>query len=323
MDKPLISFDFALKYLLKDKGNYDIVEGFISALLKAQGHDPIKIVALLDTESNKEEYSQKRSIADLVVEDEQHRQYIIEIERQVAKQCMHKSCFNTSRMIVDHVGAGNDYSKIKKIIHISLLYFDIGDAPIYEGKTIFQELESKQRLIMHFIDRETGQSYDATDIFPEYVLISIPRFNDKVKQDIDEWLYVMKHQEVKPEFRSPCMEKLAQRLSVLNMSESERNDYVKYMKQIVSLQDVMDTAQEQSWVAGMEKGLEKGREEGLEEGLQKGIEKGLQQGIEKGLQQGIEEGKRAVARQLLSKGLDIKLISESTGLPEHIIKQLV
>ena len=30
MEKPLISFDFAIKYLLKNKGDYDIIEGFIS-----------------------------------------------------------------------------------------------------------------------------------------------------------------------------------------------------------------------------------------------------------------------------------------------------
>ena len=39
----LISFDYAIKYLLKDKGDYEIVEGFISALLASEGYKPIKI----------------------------------------------------------------------------------------------------------------------------------------------------------------------------------------------------------------------------------------------------------------------------------------
>ena len=97
----LISFDFAIKYLLKDKGNYSIIEGFISAILKEQGYKPVKIIALLDTESNREEYSSKKSLADLIVEDEEHHKYIIEIERQEAKNFVHKACFNTSRLIVD------------------------------------------------------------------------------------------------------------------------------------------------------------------------------------------------------------------------------
>jgi len=44
-DKPLISFDYAIKYLLKDKGDYSIVEGFISALLKTKGYKDVKIIA--------------------------------------------------------------------------------------------------------------------------------------------------------------------------------------------------------------------------------------------------------------------------------------
>ena len=76
MAKPLISFDYAIKYLLKDKGDYEIVEGFISALLISEGYKPIKIRALLDGESNKEIKHLKRSIADVIVEDEQGNNYI-------------------------------------------------------------------------------------------------------------------------------------------------------------------------------------------------------------------------------------------------------
>src|SRR5262249_40413575 len=104
-DKPLISFDYAIKYLLKDKGGYEIVEGFISALLKSQGegYKDVKIVSLLDAESNKEDTLSKRSLADLVVEDEEHRKYIVEIDRNVHQSFVHKACFNTSRLIVDNL----------------------------------------------------------------------------------------------------------------------------------------------------------------------------------------------------------------------------
>ena len=69
-EKPLISFDFAIKYLLRNKGDYEIIEGFISALLQAEGYGSVKIKALLDTESNKETEDLKKSIADLIVEDD-------------------------------------------------------------------------------------------------------------------------------------------------------------------------------------------------------------------------------------------------------------
>jgi hypothetical protein len=53
-DDRLISFDYVIKYLLKGKSDYEIVEGFISALLTFQGYKPVKIKALLESESNKE-----------------------------------------------------------------------------------------------------------------------------------------------------------------------------------------------------------------------------------------------------------------------------
>jgi predicted transposase/invertase (TIGR01784 family) len=82
-DEGLVSFDYAIKYLLRDKGDYSIVEGFISALLKTKGYKDVKIIALLESESNKEDSKDKRSLADLIVEDEDKHKYIIEIERNV------------------------------------------------------------------------------------------------------------------------------------------------------------------------------------------------------------------------------------------------
>jgi hypothetical protein len=38
-------------------------------LLKTKGYSPVKILAVLESESNKEDPKSKRSLADLVVED--------------------------------------------------------------------------------------------------------------------------------------------------------------------------------------------------------------------------------------------------------------
>ena len=123
-DKPLISFDYAIKYLLKSKGDYDIIEGFISALFASQGYPAIKINALLDSESNKESKILKRSIADLIVEDADDNKYIVEIERSHTSNFMHKACFNSSRLIIDNIGSSQDYTTIKKVFHISLLCYN-------------------------------------------------------------------------------------------------------------------------------------------------------------------------------------------------------
>ena len=99
----IISFDYAIKYLLKDKGDYEIVEGFISAILKDAGYSSVKIKALLESGSNKENDSLKSSVADVIVEDEEGHKYIVEIDKSYTNLFMHKACFNSSRLIVDSI----------------------------------------------------------------------------------------------------------------------------------------------------------------------------------------------------------------------------
>lgn len=291
MEKPLISFDFAIKYLLKNKGDYDIIEGFISALFASQGYPPIKINALLDSESNKEELDLKRSIADLIVEDAEGNKYIVEIERAYTPNFMHKACFNSSRLVVDGIYGNQDYTTIKKIFHISLLYFSTKEMlkPIYHGKTIVHEVDTKHPVDVK-IANEGLVIFNTPNVFPEYFFISVPMFDDVINSEIDEWLYVMKHSEIKQGFKSPYMAKVTERLAVIKMSTAERNEYIYYQKQSVHSQDILNAAKVE------------GRAEGRAEG----------------------ENKKAIeiARAMLAKKKDIEEIMEFTGLSKIEIEKL-
>ena len=283
MEKPLISFDFAIKYLLKNKGDYDIIEGFISALFASQGYPPIKINALLDTESNKETLELKKSIADLVVEDEEGNKYIVEIERSYTPHFIHKACFNSSRLVVDGIYGTQDYTTIKKIFHISLLYFSTKEMlkPIYHGKTIVHEVDTKHPVDVR-IANEGLVIFNTPNVFPEYFFISVPMFDDIINSEIDEWLYVMKHSDIKQSFKSPYMAKVAERLAVIKMSAAERNEYIYYQKQSVHSQDILQAAET------------KGKAEGIQE----------------------------IAQNLLRQNLPLDVISSATGLSHDELNEL-
>ncbi|CAN0587439.1 unnamed protein product [Ectocarpus sp. 12 AP-2014] len=257
-DKPLISFDYAIKFLLKSKANYDIIEGFISALIVAQGYKAVKINALLETESNRETADLKRSIADLVVEDEDGNKYIVEIERSFTSSFMHKACFNTSRLVVDSISGSQDYTTINKVFHISLLYFTTQklDKPIYHGKTILHEVDTSTPIDMRIANQGLVM-FEHHNIFPEYFFISVPLFNDVINQEIDEWLYVMKHSDTRADFKSPYMSKVQEKLNVLKMSLEERNDYYSYLKEAVHSQDVLSSAEAKGEARGKAEGIEK------------------------------------------------------------------
>ncbi|MGX6959679.1 MAG: PD-(D/E)XK nuclease family transposase [Rickettsia endosymbiont of Pentastiridius leporinus] len=242
----IISFDYAIKYLLKDKGDYEIVEGFISAILKDAGYSAVKIKALLESESNREDKGLKRSVADVIVEDEAGHKYIVEIDRSYTNLFLHKACFNSSRLIVDSIAQREDYSTIKKVFHINLLYFafDNMKAPLYHGKTIFKEVLDKEHPVnLHLADMG-GRIFDIHNIFPEYFVISVPLFDDVIKDEMDEWLYVVKHSEVREDFKSPYMRKVADRLSILKMTPRERVAYQEYMNKSLKERDYLISAEE-------------------------------------------------------------------------------
>ena len=132
--------------------------------------------------------------------------------------------------------------------------------------------------------------FDAHNILPEYFVISVPLFNDIIKDELDEWLYMMKHSEVKEDFKSPYMKKVADRLNVLKMTPAERKEYTAYRNESLKERDYIVSAEE--------KGMEIGKAEGK------------------------AEEKIAIARNLLTQKIDINTISIATGLSEEEIKNL-
>lgn len=63
--RKLISFDWAIKKILRSKANFAILEGFLSELL----FDDITIKEVLETESNKNTQEDKFNRLDIKVSD--------------------------------------------------------------------------------------------------------------------------------------------------------------------------------------------------------------------------------------------------------------
>ena len=74
--KKLVRFDWAMKYILRNKANFDVLEGFLSNLLK----EDMKIEEILESESNQDEDVKKFNRVDLLCKDTQGRRIIIEIQ---------------------------------------------------------------------------------------------------------------------------------------------------------------------------------------------------------------------------------------------------
>ena len=75
-ERTYISFDWALKRLLRDKANFDVLEGFLSTLLNTT----IKIQKLLESESNKDRDDAKMNRVDILAEDKDGELLLIEVQ---------------------------------------------------------------------------------------------------------------------------------------------------------------------------------------------------------------------------------------------------
>ncbi len=244
MSRKLISFDYAMKYILRQKDNFDILEGFLSALLE----DDITILELLESETNKVDTISKLGRVDLLIKDSKGRRIIIEIQHSREDDYLERMLWETSRTIVDNLREGQRYRHIVKVISISLMYFNLGrgDGYVYKGKMDFTNLYDDDKLKL------------VRDVFPEYYLIQIERFQDIIQSDLDQWIYMFKNGDVPERATAKHLDKAKEKLDVLNMTPEEKRQYRSYMRDKTVEASVLESAQN----AGLEQGLKKGFEQG-------------------------------------------------------------
>ena len=192
---------------------------------------------------------------------------------------------------------GDNFSNISKVISISILYFNIGKGTdyIYKGTTEFKGLNDGEPLIIkekENIPENLGPKYTlkTKNIFPEYYLITVERYKNEIKKQIDEWIYIFKNSEVAAGSKSKNIESAEKKLWEINMTKEERRSYEKYMWYYVKDRDKVNTArmegEEKGLKTGEQIGIQKGKMEGEQIGIQKGKMEEKMEGIKKSLKQG-------------------------------------
>ena len=302
----LVRFDWAMKHLLRDKANFDVLEGFLTALL----NEDIKILHILESESNQDAENMKFNRVDLLVEDSRQRKIIIEIQNNRETDYLERLLFGTSKVIVDNHKLGEPYKNIAKIISVSILYFNLGtgDDYIYFGKTEFKGMHTGTPLLVK--ERKEVPNplknrfyFREKDIFPKYFLIKTEKFEDIIESPLDEWIYMIKNSEVKAEFKSKNIQIAKAKLDYMKMSAAEKRRHDRYLMDLASEKDIIDNA----------------KKEGLQEGLEKGEEIGLEKGKEL---ERIAKNKQVISAGHKA-GLIISLLAQMTGLSEKEVKEII
>ena len=226
-ERKLVSFDWAVKKLLRSKANFGVLEGFLSELL----FDDIKILEILESESNKDNEEDKYNRVDIKVKNAKGELLIIEVQTNNERDFFHRILYATSKTICEHLDEGEPYSKVAKVISVNILYFDLGEGSdyIYKGKTVFNSFHDKGILKLNQDQRETFKKEYPAEIFPEYYIIKVNNFNDVAKSTLDEWIYLFKNSAIKSDFKAKGIKKAGKVLDKLNMSKEERLAYDNYI----------------------------------------------------------------------------------------------
>jgi predicted transposase/invertase (TIGR01784 family) len=290
--RTLVSFDWAAKNLLRRKANYGILEGFLTTLIGKK----IKIKSIADSESNIESEVQKYNRVDILAEEKGGSLIIVELQFTPERDYFHRMLFGSSKALVDHLGKGMPYSKVKKVYSVNIVYFDLGIGKdyIYHGTTKFKGLHYNDVLGLSKKQKEEFGKLEVKDIYPEFYILKVDRFKDDVKDKIDEWIYFFKNSKIEPRFKAPGLAEANEKLEYSRLSYKEQLIYDKFVDRDRSDKSTIHTARED------------GKDEGLAEGLAKGKAEGELIGKAR--------EKLNIAKKMISEGMSVDFTSKITGL---------
>jgi predicted transposase/invertase (TIGR01784 family) len=159
-----ISFDWAMKKLLRQKANFGILEGFSSELLRKD----IKVNQIIESQSNKKDDEDKYNHVDLLCENSEKEIILIELQFYSEIDYFQRILFGFSKVITEHIKESDTYEMVKKVYSINILYFDLGQGTdyVYHGHTIFRGIHNDDLLKLSIKQSERFNKTVPEEIYP-------------------------------------------------------------------------------------------------------------------------------------------------------------
>ncbi|MCL1942390.1 MAG: Rpn family recombination-promoting nuclease/putative transposase [Candidatus Azobacteroides sp.] len=299
--RSMVSFDWAMKRLLRNKANFEVLEGFLSELLSRK----ILIRHIAESESNKTDEDDKSNRVDILVEADGRELVIIELQYDSEADYFHRMLYGTSKAVAEHIRAGDPYSEVRKVYSVNIVYFDLGkgDDYVYHGITNFTGLHTHNELELTATQRRAYGKTAVGELYPEYYIIKVRGFNDVAENTLDEWIYYLKNNRIKDGFTAQGLDMARKILAFDNLSDEDKRRYLRSIEERRIKDGEIHTA------------LIEGEEAGLKKGEAIGLEKGEAIGEAKNLKKVIANGLRA--------GFSVETLSTITGLtPEEVMKMI-
>ena len=287
--------DYFVRYLLGSIGNEDILENIVNCVLRDSGFQEVHNLEIINPHNLPENINLKESVLDIKAITKDNKKIIIEIQLSGNIDFVKRIFYYISKNIVSELNENESYDIISQVISINFVNFNMD---FYD--------EGKAHRCFKLIDTENHQV--SLDMMQMHI-IEVPRFikvlnnsniDDIKRNKILSWIEFFTVKDLNKEVK----EKL-----------KEVNDIMpkvidKYERFISSEEEMEIYNARDAFLYGQTLMLKREREEGIKEGIEQGIEKG-------------EKNKAlSIAKSLKKSGLDIKFISNNTGLSIDEIEKL-
>ena len=321
----MISFDWALKRLLRNKSNFEVLEGFLSELLQRG----ILVRSIAESEGNQTAKEDKYNRVDILVEADGREMVVIELQFDDQKDYFQRMIYGASKAITDHMQKGDPYSDVRKVYSVNIVHFDLGEGDdyIYHGFFDFTGLRKRDRLKLSKMQYDMYRKIYPGELCPEFFILKVKNFDDVATDTLDEWIYYLKNNKIKDDFTAQGLDKAREVLDFDNLSDEEKKEYLRQVEIDRIKTSELETAMYKGEAVGIEKGRAEGRAEGMEKGRAEGMEKGeaLRNQLEADLAAKNAElalKSTQTALKLKQKGMSDEDISEITGLTLQQINNL-
>lgn len=245
------------------------------------GEEVIKDVKYLNSENVGDVFTERKAIFDVYCENEQGEKFIVEMQNAYQTFFKDRSLFYSTFPIREQAPKGSDWNFCLKKVYVVALLNFKMSDEAFDASDTIHTIA--------LMDTKTNKVFNAKLMF-KYV--EVGRF-DKTDEELtslsDKWMFVLKNLSRLNNRPSSLREKIFSRLfdaaAIARFTPIELREYEDSLKAYRDIKNSLDTAEA------------KGREEG------------------------INIANLAIAKRMLSDGMDMELVMKYTGLTEKQIKK--
>lgn len=299
-----IRFDWAIKRLLRQKANFDVLEGFLTVFIGEE----VKIVEILESEGNQQTPDDKFNRVDIKARNSKGEIILVEVQNTSELYYLERILYGVAKAITEHIHLGDTYKEVKKVYSISILYFDIGKGAdyLYVGQNKFIGVHTNDQLVITAKEKGALVQKSPAEIFPEYILVRVNEFDKVAVTPLEEWVAYLKSGVIKENTTAPGLQEARKKLQYYSMTDAERYAYDEHLNAVMIQNDVLGNA----------------REEGLTQGRAEGLTQGRAEGLTQGRAEGRAEAKKDIVKSMLSNGLSVEQAAKYSGLTVEEVESI-